>query len=321
VDGGQPAGDNYVQFAAFEDTNSPAAQLVLNWTTGSPVAPANTGLPVVSGTAQAGSTLSVSTGSWSGTAPIAFAYQWQRCGGSCVNVGGNQATYLLSSADVGATMQVVVTASNGVGSASATSAQTGVVAAQATSGTLTVSLASGADDGEADLTGVQSAGYPPAGTPTVNVAGKTMTAGRRLAFNAYGVYVPLLRFDTSGLPAGATVTGATLKLYVNKWVSADARNLVAEWAPSAVWPLVSSDWALNSTASALAGVAISSLQASAVNSFVLTGVSNVSTSGFTSLRLHVDGGQPAGDNYVQFASFEDSNSPAAQLVLNWTTGP
>jgi hypothetical protein len=35
----------------------------------------------------------------------------------------------------------------------------------------------------------------------------------------------------------------------------------------------------------------------------------------------VDGGQPAGDNYVQFAAFEDSNSPAAQLVLNWTTGP
>jgi hypothetical protein len=145
-----------------------------------------------------------------------------------------------------------------------------------------------------------------------------MTAGRRLAFGSYGVYVPLLRFDTSGLPAGATVTGATLKLFVNKTVSADGRNLVAEWAPSAVWPLVSSDWTLNSTASALAGVAVSSLQTAAVNSFALTGLSNISTSGFTSLRLHLSGGQPAGDNYVQFASFEDTNSPAAQLVLNWT---
>jgi len=140
-----------------------------------------------------------------------------------------------------------------------------------------------------------------------------------LAFGNYGVYVPLLRFDTSGLPAGATVTGATLKIVVNKWVSSDGRKLVAEWAPSAVWPLASSDWSLNSTASAFAGVAVSSLQTAAVNSFSLSGLANVSTSGFTSLRLHVDGGQPAGDNYVQFAAFEDTNSSPAQLVLNWTT--
>jgi hypothetical protein len=245
-------------------------------------------------------------------------YRWQRCGSSCVDVGSNQASYLLSSADVGSRVQVVVTASNSAGSASATSAQTGVVAAQASSGTLTVSLASGADDGEADLSGSQSAGYPPSGTPSV-FNGKTLTAARRLAFNSYGVYVPLLRFDTSGLPAGATVTAASLKLYVNKWVSADARSLVAEWAPSAVWPLQGSDWSLSSTASALAGVPISSLSSAAVNSFGLTGLANVSTTGFTSLRLHVDGGQPAGDNYVQFAASEDSNSPPPQLVLTWTT--
>jgi hypothetical protein len=281
--------------------------------------PSNSGVPVVSGVAQAGQTLSASTGSWSGTAPLSYAYQWQRCGASCVNVGSNQATYLLASADVGSKMQVVVTASNSAGSASATSAQTGVVAAQATSGTLTVSVASGVNDGEVDLSGAQSAGYPPTGTASVNAAGKTMTAGRRLAFNSYGVYVPLLRFDTSGLPAGATVTSATLKLYVNKWVSADGRNLVAEWAPSAVWPLAPSDWTLSSTASALAGVPVSSLPSGAVVSLPLTGLANVSGTGYSSLRLHLDGAQPSGDNYVQFASFEDGNSPAAQLVLNWTT--
>ena len=44
--------------------------------------PVNTVLPVVSGVAQVGQTLSASTGSWSGTAPIAYGYQWRRCGAS-----------------------------------------------------------------------------------------------------------------------------------------------------------------------------------------------------------------------------------------------
>ena len=105
--------------------------------------------------------LSASAGSWSGTAPIAYAYQWQRCSSSCVNVGVNQASYTLGGGDVGARMQVVVTASNSAGSAAATSAQTVAVAAQASSGTLTVNLASGADDGEVDVNGSQGVGYPP----------------------------------------------------------------------------------------------------------------------------------------------------------------
>ena len=44
--------------------------------------PVNTVLPVVSGVAQVGQTLSASTGSWSGTARIAYGYQWRRCGAS-----------------------------------------------------------------------------------------------------------------------------------------------------------------------------------------------------------------------------------------------
>jgi hypothetical protein len=82
--------------------------------------------------------------------------------------------------------------------------------------------------------------------------------------------------------------------------------------------LSSADWSLNSTASALSGVALSSLTVGAVNSFALTGLAGVSTSGYTTLRLHVDGGQPAGDNYVQFASSADTSAPPPQLVLNWT---
>jgi hypothetical protein len=211
---------------------------------------------------------------------------------------------------------VVVTASNSVGSASATSAQTATV--QAGTGTLTITLASGSDNGEVDANGPQSGGYPPSAAPTVFV-GSTLTAGRRLAYSSYGIYEPLLRFDTSGLPAGATITSATLKLYVNRSSNGDSRNLVADWLPTAVWPLTAADWSLNETGTALAPTSISSIATGAYDSFPLTGLANISTSGYTTLRLQIDGGQPSGDNYVQFASYQDSSAPKPQLVLTYTT--
>jgi Calcineurin-like phosphoesterase len=94
-------------------------------------APVNTGLPTISGTAQEGQTLSASTGTWTGTPPITYAYQWTRCdsaGANCTNIGSATAsTYTLVQEDVGARIRVVVTASNSAGPSSATSAATAVV--------------------------------------------------------------------------------------------------------------------------------------------------------------------------------------------------
>ncbi|MDP9308751.1 MAG: DNRLRE domain-containing protein [Actinomycetota bacterium] len=98
-----------------------------------PTPPANTSPPSVTGTAQDGQTLNASTGSWSGTPPIGFAYQWRRCdsgGGSCADINGASGqSYMLGSADVGSTIRVTVTGSNAAGSSSASSAATSVVAA------------------------------------------------------------------------------------------------------------------------------------------------------------------------------------------------
>src|SRR5262249_40318206 len=49
-----------------------------SWNAGLFVPPTNMGLPVLSGTAVQGQTLSVSNGSWTGS-PTSFAYQWQDC--------------------------------------------------------------------------------------------------------------------------------------------------------------------------------------------------------------------------------------------------
>ncbi|HMC68188.1 MAG TPA: LamG-like jellyroll fold domain-containing protein, partial [Mycobacteriales bacterium] len=99
------------------------------------VAPANTAAPTVSGAARAGQTLTASPGTWSGTAPISYAYQWQRCdssGANCLPVAGATGqTYLLGSADVGSTIRAAVTASNSAGSSTASSLQTTAVTADA----------------------------------------------------------------------------------------------------------------------------------------------------------------------------------------------
>lgn len=86
---------------------------------GAMAAPVNTVLPVISGTAAVGSTLTTTDGTWTGSG-ITFTYQWQRGG---TNIGGATAnSYLLVTADASTTVTVVVTATNAGGSASATSA-------------------------------------------------------------------------------------------------------------------------------------------------------------------------------------------------------
>lgn len=89
-----------------------------------PQAPVNQALPVISGTAQQGQTLTVTNGTWSGS-PTSYARQWKRNG---VDIAGATATtYVLVQADVGSVITCTVTATNAGGSASATSNATSTV--------------------------------------------------------------------------------------------------------------------------------------------------------------------------------------------------
>jgi len=103
-----------------------------------PKPPQNTKLPAVTGTAQVGQTLTAQEGNWSGTNPIAYAYQWLRCdaqGANCVAITGATAkTYVVAAADLGKRLRVRVTARNAAGTAVATSGATAAVTATAPPG-------------------------------------------------------------------------------------------------------------------------------------------------------------------------------------------
>ena len=155
------------------------------------VKPTNVNPPTVSGTPQVGSTLSASNGTWSGTAPFQFGYQWSRCdkdGKNCTAISGaNDNMYAVQNADIGSTLIVAVTASNNDGKDGQPSSPTAVVTAAVVTGC-------------------------PSGTGTIQIADLTPPA--RLLINAGtsapGVITP--GAHSMVRPAGGTIPWPLLKL-------------------------------------------------------------------------------------------------------------
>ena len=108
------------------------------------VAPANTVKPAISGSAVVGVTLASTTGTWTGTAPIAFARQWMRCTStattSCTAIASaTGVSYVLATADVARYLRLRVTASNTKGAVQVLSEPTAIVAAAGAGALLTAS--------------------------------------------------------------------------------------------------------------------------------------------------------------------------------------
>ena len=113
---------------------SPASSIASGIVTAPPpppaVKPVNQTVPAITGTARVGQKLGASAGTWTGSPPIVFTYQWERCSPSCSTIHGAGSTaYTPTGADQGDRLAVIVTASNSAGSGQTVSAATGVVAA------------------------------------------------------------------------------------------------------------------------------------------------------------------------------------------------
>ncbi len=93
-----------------------------------PFPPANTAPPVITGVAERGVILNAGPGTWTGPDNV-YAYQWQRdAGEGYVNIqGATAASYTLGTGDEGATVRVVVTATDPDGTVTRPSAATAPV--------------------------------------------------------------------------------------------------------------------------------------------------------------------------------------------------
>jgi uncharacterized repeat protein (TIGR01451 family) len=137
-----------------------------------PQPPVSTASPTISGTAAVGQTLTItSSGTWTGYAPITYAYSWQSCdasGANCSTIGGASTnSYTVASSDQGKTIRGAVIATNGGGSRTAASTASSVVP--------TVSGGSGGSGGSAG-SGGSSGGGGGAGSPDLVVTGLASTA-------------------------------------------------------------------------------------------------------------------------------------------------
>lgn len=175
------------------------------------------------------------------------------------------------------------------------------------------SVAAGADDQEVQKNG---GSYPPPGSVLRSTADTTAYA-ERTSTGSYYIRNILLRFDTSPIPDAAAVSAATLRLYVVKVTNQNIRSLRGEyyaWSGS-----LDTDYEADATAgtTAFEPVALASITGYSDHDFPLTNLSFVSKTGYTSVRLHVTGGQPAGTNAVQIATYEHTNYAEARLIVTY----
>jgi hypothetical protein len=271
---------------------------------GGVAAPGNTALPTITGTATQGQTLTAGNGTWSGS-PTSFADQWQRCdaaGNNCAAISGATAsTYLLQGPDVGATIRVVVTATNAGGSTPATSAQTAVV---------------------------QAAANAPSNTALPVVTGTT-TQGSSLSTDngtwtgsPTGFAYQWQRCDTSGLNCQA-ISGATSSSYllVAGDVGSTIRSVVTATNASGSTPATSA-----ATSTIQAQVSGQTLGKTTIGSFKNTGGASyldssgpytlASSASVTKLTGYLQGGTSAQGMRAVIYADNGSNAPGAFVAVS-----
>jgi len=145
-------------------------------------APNNTAPPTISGKPQVGELLKADNGTWSGTAPFTYTYQWRVCGtdgGACRDIPGATGNeYSLKAADQGNTIRVQVTAKNSDGSDTATSVPTALIAAAG--GTATTTTTSPTTTTSA---GASTNGCPKMAAGASSVSVSDVSAPARLQIN------------------------------------------------------------------------------------------------------------------------------------------
>jgi hypothetical protein len=171
--------------------------------------------PTISGAAEVGVTLVATRGTWSNK-PTSFHFQWDRCdgtGGACLAISAATAKiYTPTSADVGHTLRVTVTAQNGSGSASATSAATAVVPPSGCPpGTGAISIASLTPPARLDISAASITPRLTRSTHTIQLHFTVTACGGRPVVSA-AVFATAIPYNQFTVGQGTTAGNGTVVL-------------------------------------------------------------------------------------------------------------
>ena len=311
INGGQPSGDNYLQIAALEHTSAPEPQLVVTYTTsGGPTPPANTSVPVVSGVAQVGQTLSASTGSWVGDGtdllrlPLAALQPRLRRHRrrDHEQLPGRRRR---RRRDAPGRRHRLATRPAPARPSPRRRPPSPPPARPRSPSTLAPAATTATSASPAR----QPAGYPPTGTPARQRDRHLFTAGDGSPSASSEILTALLRFDTSALPDNATVTSAKLRLHVTGKADDDNRSPRRRVVPTPELADRRRRLDAQPRHQRAPGTDITDLTKNETAELALNGAGSISLSGYTGLRLGLSGGQPSGDNYLQIAASRTTANP------------
>lgn len=182
---------------------------------------------------------------------------------------------------------------------------------------LIFTIATGSDDASVVGVGVS---WPPAFT-TANATQTFVAPSNSFSSPNYTFDVTLLRWDTSSLPDNAIITSAVLRLYMTgrSTVHAGPYTLKGEWY-TFDGSAASNDYTTTVSNNAHVGTDMDFFTTPLSYDYALQNLTNISLTGYTGIRLFMDGPQPTGDNYLSYDSFETAGgTPEPQLVVNYTT--
>ncbi|PJJ73113.1 pre-peptidase [Diaminobutyricimonas aerilata] len=166
----QPNSD-YLGLVSYGDTGEATAISVETGEAPGPDTPVNTAPPTIEGTPVAGQTLTANPGEWD-TEGLEFAFQWQRDGEDIA--GATSSTYVVTAADEGSELTVVVTATGeGLDPATATSEPVLVKYASKLGIAVSPQVAFSWQRVTVNLRVTSGADTAPGGTLTVKVDGKS----------------------------------------------------------------------------------------------------------------------------------------------------
>jgi hypothetical protein len=169
-------------------------------------------LPTINGTAEVGQTLSATRGTWTGN-PTTFRVQWMRCdntGAACLPIGHATAKiYTVTFADQGRTLRVAVTARNGSGATTATSAASAFIPASGCPpGSGLIQISQIAPPRRLEITGATVSPAVRRSTTTINLHFTITACGGRPVQGAivYATPIPFNQFGQIQATTGANGT-------------------------------------------------------------------------------------------------------------------